>query len=104
MSTYAWIVTKDHVVGDNDPTVTIFEEVNVIAPSDATDEQIADLIAGKGTAFRMYDDDGYINLSGRFLGDPNSEEAFGPLDDYGIGAYGCTYIKYRQSDGSWATL
>lgn len=59
--------------------------------------------AGKGTHFKLYDDDGNCYYTGKYFGDPDSEEAFEPLN---WAAYdsGCTYIKYRQKDGSYEVL
>lgn len=53
-------------------------------------------------AFRLYDDDGILYLSGVST-DRDSEEAFEPLD-FAEGAYGCTRIDYLQDDGEWETL
>lgn len=98
---YAWICDKDHVVGDDDPKISVWEEINVYGPNTATMEQMAQLKAGKGYAFRMYDDDGFVNLSGRLLGDPDTD-GFGPLEDFGMGGYGCTEIRYGKHD--WKVL
>jgi len=40
--------------------------------------------------FEMFDDDGNRMCAGLA-----SEEDFGPLDDYGMPNWGCTYIKFR---------
>ena len=94
MPRYAWIVTRNALAG---------KDVRVIGPSGATPEQIAKLDAGEGAAFRLLDDDGEVNYLGRFLGDPKSQEAFGPLDDYGEPDSGCTGIQYREG-GRWEYL
>lgn len=49
--------------------------------------------------FRLLDDDGNIYCEG--IATP--DEDFGPLDDYGMGALGCTEIQYRV-DGKWRAL
>lgn len=52
--------------------------------------------------FRLFDDDGVLNYEGR-SDDRESTEAFEPLDwatDYA----GCTWIEYKQEDGTWAQL
>lgn len=56
--------------------------------------------------FRMFDDDGNLMYSGWFLGDAGSEDAFGPLEDYGTPNAGCTYIEYRKNgrSGPWEQL
>lgn len=96
MSTYAWIITFDHLED---------EATDIAGPFDATDEQVAALKAGEGTAFRMYDDDGELYYSGRFMGDPTEEAAFAPLEDYGTPAAGCTEIRYWEPGhgGEWKT-
>jgi hypothetical protein len=58
--------------------------------------------AGKGTHFKLYDDDGNCYYTGKYFGDADSEEAFEPLE-WGYGA-GCTHIKYRQQDGTYEVL
>lgn len=42
--------------------------------------------------FRLLDDDGEIYYEG--LSDCNSQRAFAPLDDFGLGYAGCTEIHY----------
>lgn len=105
MSTYAWIITRDYLA---EQSASDDNRAGVIGPSAATDEQVAALkVDGKpesSTAFRMYDDDGELYYSGYYLGDPTSEDAFGPLDDFGAPDSGCTEIRYRQPDGKWTTL
>lgn len=59
--------------------------------------------AGKGTHFKLYDDDGLCYYTGKYFGDPDSEEAFEPLD-WASRDVGCTYIKYRQKDGTYEVL
>lgn len=51
--------------------------------------------------FRMLDGDGNAYFYG-YNKTNNDNEAFGPLDDYGV-AFGCTEIQYRN-DGKWETL
>jgi hypothetical protein len=57
----------------------------------------------KGTAFRIFDDDGDLYYRGRYHGDPNGSGAFAPLD-WAQGEAGATRIDYRQPDGTWRTL
>jgi hypothetical protein len=54
--------------------------------------------------FRMFDDDDNLYYEG--LSDDNdSEEAFAPLDDFGMGNAGCTSIQYKNlKSGLWETL
>jgi len=58
---------------------------------------------GGGHKFRLLDDDGEPYYLGRFFGDPSSEEAFAPLDDFGAPNAGCTEIQYLNN-GQWETL
>ena len=48
--------------------------------------------AGKGTHFKLYDDDDNCYFTGYFYGDADSEDAFAPLD-WATNDAGCTYIK-----------
>lgn len=68
-----------------------------------TEEDRARLRKGEGTHFKLYDDDGILYYTGKYLGDPDSEWAFEPLD-WAENYAGCTYIKYRQADGTYAQL
>jgi len=75
MSAYGWIITVDHLEGNENP---------VIGPSDITPEMTASLIHAStrdiGQKFKMYDDDGELYYSGKIIGDYSG---FEPLDDYG---------------------
>jgi hypothetical protein len=99
MSTYAWTITRDHLADDND------NEAGVTGPRDAPDALLASLRSGHGKAFRMYDDDGELYYSGRWVSsdDGLTEDAFGPLDDFGTPNAGCTEIRYRDGN-KWVTL
>lgn len=102
-STYGWIITEDKI---NDPRdeMDCKPRVGVSGPGNISNEMLAKLKAGEGFAFRMKDDDGEIYYEGRFLGDEKSEDAFGPLDDFGMPDAGCTSIEYRNAQGGWETL
>ncbi|AII15625.1 hypothetical protein CIG1485E_a0100 (plasmid) [Campylobacter iguaniorum] len=52
--------------------------------------------------FRLLDDDGEVYAKG-YSDDGSSENAFAPLDDYGMPAWGCTEIQYKEK-GKWETL
>lgn len=98
-SSYAWRITYDHLEG---------ERINVAGPHNATDEQLDILAhprknAGQLTQFKIYDDDGELYFSGYFLGDSESEDAFGPLDDFGMPDSGATEIRYLRGE-EWETL
>lgn len=107
MSSYAWIITRDHL-NEADPEFWNNSEgrsdVGTIGPRNATPEQIAALESGKGETFRMYDDDGELYYTGLFLGDSRSEDALGPLDDYGTPNAGCTEIRFARAGGVWETI
>tara|TARA_R110002096_G_scaffold70381_1_gene168781 strand:+ start:315 stop:590 length:276 start_codon:yes stop_codon:yes gene_type:complete len=90
----AWKISYDHF--DK-------EAVNIYGPSSISDKDLAYLKSGKGYQFEMRDDDGGLMLSGKST-DNDSDAAFGPLDDYGEPAYGCTTIAYRQLGGAYERL
>jgi uncharacterized protein YxjI len=51
--------------------------------------------------FRLRDDDKNVYYKGKC----NNDSSFAPLDDYGIGAAGCTEIQYRNKETKkWETL
>ena len=50
---------------------------------------------GEGETFALYDSDENLMAKGRIVGD---YDGFEPLDDYGLGMWGCAGIKY---DGKW---
>jgi len=98
MARYAWIIDTDHLASPE-----FGDEAGITGPRSITEEQTAALAAGEGARFKMYDDDGELYYSGRFLGDDEAEEAFGPLDDFGMPNAGATTIKYLRN-GIWEIL
>jgi hypothetical protein len=100
VSTYAWIITKDHLAepGDTDT------DVGTTGPSDAPDDLIALLSDGKGHTFRMYDDDGELYYTGRLVArddEMGEDECYGPLGDFGMpnaGAVTITYAGHKEWD------
>ncbi len=105
---HGWIITKDNLheqwakEGIADPSDK--PAVGVIGPRSVPDSIVKQLKAGKGVPFKMYDDDGTLYYSGRYIG-PMDETAFAPLEDFGTPDSGATSIKYRNRDtGKWETL
>jgi hypothetical protein len=108
-STYAWMIDTDHIDAHTDDDGY---KVPVFGPSNMSDEQKAAL--EKAThqnpgenvhRFRMYDDDGELYYSGWFLGDAESEDGFGPLDDFGRPDAGAVTIEYKNAKtGKWEEL
>lgn len=100
---YAWIIDEEYGVDDDDKR-TGPEAIEVIGPRNASEKNLARLKAGHGNAFRLFDDDGFLNLAGRIVyDDPDVVDGFEPLDDYGEGGYGCTRIDFKQGN-RWVTL
>jgi hypothetical protein len=98
-SSYAWRITYDHLES---------KYVHIFGPHNATEDQLNILgargkYADKLIRFRIYDDDGELYFSGYFLGDSESEDGFGPLDDFGAPDSGATEIRYLRGD-VWETL
>ena len=83
---YQWTITKDHINSDH-CAVGIQGGRYQVKPKPAED-------------FRLYDDDGNLYFEGKIEG---IYSGFEPLDDYGMGAYGCTAIRYL-SEGKWITI
>jgi hypothetical protein len=104
-SKYGWLITKDHLAeGPDDHSCE-----GISGPRNLSDEMEASLRAGNGRAFRMYDDDGELYVSGRIIttdaADPlDSEWVMAPLDDYGDGGLGCTEIRYAVAGGKWVAI
>lgn len=92
-STYAWIVTRSHWEA---------EDMDEVGPRNASAALVQALRAGKGRAFRMYDDDGELYYSGRAItsdGEYDWDNEMGnPLYDYGAPAAGAT--RYVERIGS----
>jgi len=89
MSNYYWKISYDHLEN---------KEILIEGPRNC------DCSIPTPFKFRLYDDDGELNLSGE-CSDNNSENAFGPLDDYGMPSYGCTEIRYlNEETGLWEPL
>jgi hypothetical protein len=100
-STYAWIITRDYLAEEDGG---LMPEKGTTGPRDAPDAMLAQLAAGEGTPFRLYDDDGELYYDGRLIGDSESEDAFGPLDDFGRPNAGATEIRYLRPGKGWETL
>lgn len=99
MARYAWIIDKDHLFDDDR-----VGDKGTIGPGDAPDALVARLNAGEGHRFRMFDDDGELYYSGRYIHvDPEMVDSFKPLDDFGTGNAGCTEIRYLDR-GKWERL
>lgn len=89
-ASYGWIIDKDYISEGKD--------VGVMGPFNTDKALTVALREGKGTPFKMYDDDGELYYEGRYSG-PDDECLFGPLNDYGTPNAGCTEIHYKNSDG-----
>lgn len=109
--TWAWLIDEEYNDADeehNGPATA----VEIFGPSDAPDDLLAQLRTGEGVRFKLYDDDGILNLAGRILcadeqpaWDQDEEIAFAPLNDYGTPGWGSTEIRYPSGpNGKWETL
>ena len=99
-SSYGWIITKDNVTNGIEGLKT---RVGMLGPRDLSEEMSDRLKNGEGAKFRMKDDDGNIYYYGRLVGDEDSEDGFGPLDDLGRPDAGATSIEYYKN-GKWEVL
>ena len=96
MTTYAWVITKDHLMEPGDPEEG--SSVGVAGPHEASDEALAQVRAGHGRLFRMYDDDGILYYTGRLFdttGDYDEDACYAPLGDYGMPGAGAVEIRYH---------
>lgn len=88
----AWIITKDFINGE-------YESNEVGTRSRGRKIREGEDV----TLFRLYDGDDKLYFEGKQTKCENLD-GFEPLDDFGMGGYGCTYIKYRAKDGTWKVL
>lgn len=106
-ATYAWVIDVDHLADEGaEPGSWVDNAATVTGPSTAPDELLAKLAAGEGEQFKMFDDDYELYYTGRLVSTEgaDSEDGFGPLDDFGLGNAGCTSIQYKNAQGKWETL
>jgi hypothetical protein len=97
-------ITHSSIEGDNmGEKLEKLPTVRTYGTSEAERDSIRNGEAGKGTHFKLYDDDDNCYYTGYFYGDADSEDAFQPLD-WATHDAGCTYIKYRQPNGKYETL
>lgn len=87
LAKYAWTITVDHTDGEMSSTGMIGPEYPPL-----TVEAI--LNHPKRKRFRMLDDDGELYVEGFLVDLDGSCTLLEPLDDYGLGALGCTWIQY----------
>ena len=93
---YGWKITQDYIDTD---------AAGIIGPRAISDKDRLYLDGGRGHRFRLYDDDGGLCYAGLFVGDPDSEDGFGPLDDFGEPNAGAVRIDYyNRETRRWATL
>ena len=98
MSDYAWVITKDCF-----DEGTEFDAKGTAGPHDIVMANSEIREHPDAHDFRMLDDEGNIMCYGKFVGDASSEDAFGPLDDFGTPNWGCTEIQYKEN-GEWKCL
>lgn len=93
MSTYGWIITRDHL----EEPGSEYDATGTAGPRDIPADTLEALRAGKGDTFTMYDDDDERYYTGRAMALEWDEEACsGPLDDYGTPNAGCTRIRWSN--------
>lgn len=83
---YRWKVTKDFI-NDDDGALGI----------QGGNES---LVSRKEGTWRMYDDDNNLYFEGKIYG---NFSGFEPLDDFGLGGYGCTTMRYWKNN-TWEIL
>ena len=86
---YAWIIDVDHIADSGAEPGTNSNAVGLQGPRNASADLLAQLEAGQGEDFQMFDDDNNLYYEGRIVGDYS---CFEPLDDFGMPNAGCTRI------------
>jgi hypothetical protein len=102
-SRYGWIIDVDHCPDENFRAPSNMNAPGMMGPSSLGTDIEAQLRAGLGDKFRLYDDDGEVMYEGRYIG-PGDETLFAPLDDFGAPNAGATRIDYFTPQGEWETL
>jgi hypothetical protein len=102
--TYAWIIDTDSQPDHSEAQGTNSNAVGMVGPKAAAPELVRRLKMGEGHKFRLLDGDDEVTYTGRFIGDERSQDAFGPLDDFGMPNAGCTTIEYRNINGKFEAL
>jgi hypothetical protein len=96
MADHGWIITADKIEDGL--------QVGTMGPHNISAEVEAALLAGKGTCWKAYDDDGEHYYSGRYYAPKGTGREFAPLDDFCAPNAGATELRYRQADGTWVSL
>lgn len=97
MSDYGWVIDRDHLYDPNDSIA--LDEAHTVGPHDVPPDLEGRLEDGEGRTFQMFDDDGGLYYTGRFLSDdPESLDTDAPLYDFGQPNAGCTTIEYPASE------
>jgi hypothetical protein len=99
MSTYAWLITKDHLTDPDHDT----DDAGTYGPSGTTFTREQIRTHPLALEFRMFDDDGELYYTGLCIASTD-ESLFCPLDDFGTPNAGCTRIDYRNEAGDWEAL
>jgi hypothetical protein len=96
---YGWLIDRDYSegdyqdgVGDKPSRRNTYATVEVMGPRGISPEIEAKLRSGKGQAFQLYDADGGLYYTGRWI-EGDDPESNNPLDDYGAPNAGCTYMN-----------
>ena len=100
-----WTITKDHIAEAGAKPATNANAVGLYGPRTAsmTAEEI--LANEHSLDFRILFDGGELCYEGKcFLPEGLTEDAFGPLDDFGGPNAGATDIQYRNEKDVWETL
>lgn len=101
---YAWKITRDlfDPCGENSST-------GVTGPANAP-SHLLERLDSEGTGgyprvkFRLRDDDGEVYAEGVLVADTDNDISYmEPLDDYGVGNWGCTEIQVREY-GRWVSV
>lgn len=95
-SSYAWIITKDHL-GDDDRGTVGPHDANISEDATTFSQMSAELSRNYPlrNQFRMYDDDGILYYTGMlYYHEDDEESCYGPLGDFGMPNAGAVLIKY----------
>lgn len=107
----AFIIDKDHLAAEDSILGSEYDCTGMVSAAFESDVIILRNDKNVGRKFRMYDDDGILYYSGRYLENPeeNSDwiewDEFQPLDSFGTPNAGAVRIDYYDSDTkTWETL
>ena len=118
-SVYGWLITHDSIAEEDETAPSNSNAKGMTGPRNIGQDHAETLrsVASAGYSkyqgesvrkFKIYDDDGELYYTGLYIGPDDGDlgdDAFGPLDDFGMPNAGATEIRYlNRETGEYETL